>query len=397
MTKPFVEEGNRYLIGNYARYPVSFVKGEGVYLYDESGKKYIDMLSGIAVNTLGYNHPELTKTICQQAEKILHVSNLFYIQPQTDVAKILVENSSGDKVFFCNSGAEANEAAIKLARRYFYDKKEEKYEIITFTGGFHGRTLATITATAQPKYQEGFSPLPEGFVYAEYNNIKSFLEKITDKTAAVLIEIIQGEGGVIPAEKEFIETVYSVCREKGILLIVDEVQTGIGRTGKFFAYQHFNIEPDIITSAKGLGGGVPIGAVIAKEEVAKSFVPGTHGSTFGGNYLATAAAKTVLKEVLKEGFIKEVFEKGEYLREKLKNIGLNPRGKGLMIGCPLPDDIKASDIALKSLENGLVIGTAGGNTLRFLPPLIINRFEIDEAVDILGRIISWKDKNQYLK
>ncbi len=388
MTKPFVEEGNRYLIGNYARYPVSFVKGEGVYLYDESGKKYIDMLSGIAVNTLGYNHPELTKTICQQAEKILHVSNLFYIQPQTDVAKILVENSSGDKVFFCNSGAEANEAAIKLARRYFYDKKEEKYEIITFTGGFHGRTLATITATAQPKYQEGFSPLPEGFVYAEYNNIKSFLEKITDKTAAVLIEIIQGEGGVIPAEKEFIETVYSVCREKGILLIVDEVQTGIGRTGKFFAYQHFNIEPDIITSAKGLGGGVPIGAVIAKEEVAKSFVPGTHGSTFGGNYLATAAAKTVLKEVLKEGFIKEVFEKGEYLREKLKNIGLNPRGKGLMIGCPLPDDIKASDIALKSLENGLVIGTAGGNTLRFLPPLIINRFEIDEAVDILGRIIS---------
>lgn len=383
----FVEEGNKYLIGNYARYPVSFEKGEGVYLYDEKGKKYIDMLAGIAVNTLGYNYPALTEAICDQAKKILHVSNLFYIKPQIEVAKILVENSCGDKVFFCNSGAEANEAAIKLARRYFYDKKENRFTIITFEGGFHGRTLATVKATAQPKYQEGFEPLPEGFKYANLNDIESVKSALDENTAAVMIELIQGEGGVIPAEKEFVKELYTLCKEKGILFIVDEVQTGIGRTGKLFAYEHFGIEPDIITLAKGLGGGVPIGAVIAKEEIAKSFIPGTHGSTFGGNYLATAAAKVVLQEVLKEGFLEEVEKKGEYLKKKLKEIGLNPRGKGLMIGCPLPEEKKASDIASKALEEGLVIGTAGGNTLRFVPPLIITEKEIDEAIDILKKVI----------
>ncbi|NPA54152.1 MAG: aspartate aminotransferase family protein [Aquificae bacterium] len=387
MEKGFVEEGNTYLIGNYARYPVSFVKGEGVYLYDEAGKKYIDMLAGIAVNTLGYNHPKLTKAICEQAQKIIHVSNLFYIQPQIEVAKILVENSSGDKVFFCNSGAEANEAAIKLARRYFYDKGENRYEIITFEGGFHGRTLATVKATAQPKYQEGFEPLPEGFKYAKINDIESIKSQITEKTAAIMIEVIQGEGGVKPVKKDFLQELFSIAKEKEILFLVDEVQTGIGRTGKFFAYQHFGIEPDIITSAKGLGGGVPVGAVIAKEEIAKSFIPGTHGSTFGGNYLATVSAKVVLEEILKEGFLEEVLEKGEYLKEKLKSLGLKPRGKGLMIGCPLPEEIKASDIANKSLEKGLVIGTAGENTLRFVPPLIIKKVEIDEAINILASVL----------
>ncbi len=387
MEKDFIEKGKEYLIGNYARFPVSFVRGEGVYLYDTEGKKYIDMLAGIAVNTLGYNYKPLVEAICNQAKKILHVSNLFYIQPQIDVARILVENSCGDKVFFCNSGAEANETAIKLARRYFYDKKEDKYEIITFEGGFHGRTLATVKATAQPKYQEGFEPLPEGFRYAKLNDIKSVLEQINEKTAGILIEIIQGEGGVKPAEKEFLEELYKITREKEILFIVDEVQTGIGRTGKFFAYQHFDIEPDIITSAKGLGGGVPIGAVIAKDNIAKSFVPGTHGSTFGGNYLATAAAKVVLEEVLKDGFLEDVLSKGEYLKEKLKSLGLNPRGKGLMVGCPLPDDLNASEVAKKSLQKGLVIGTAGENTLRFVPPLIISRLEIDEAIDILASVL----------
>ncbi len=383
----FVEEGQKYLIGNYARYPVSFVRGEGIYLYDDKGKRYIDMLAGIAVNTLGYNHPALTKAICQQSEKILHVSNLFYIKPQIDVAKILVENSSGDKVFFCNSGAEANEAAIKLARRYFYDKGENRFEIITFEGGFHGRTLATVKATAQPKYQEGFEPLPEGFRYAIFNDIQSVKEALSEKTAAVMIEIIQGEGGVRPAEKDFLLEVYSLCKDKGILFIVDEVQTGIGRTGRFFAYQHFGIEPDIITVAKGLGGGVPIGAVIAKEEVAKVLVPGTHGSTFGGNYLATAAAKAVLEEVLKGDFIKKVEEKGEYLQKKLKEIGLKPRGKGLMVGCPLPEEIKAQDIVLKALEKGVVVGTAGENTLRFVPPLIITEKEIDEGISVLKQVL----------
>ncbi|RMD47055.1 MAG: aspartate aminotransferase family protein [Aquificota bacterium] len=387
MEKGFIEEGKKYLIGNYARYPVSFVKGEGVFLYDSEGKRYIDMLAGIAVNTLGYNHPSLTETICKQAKEILHVSNLFYIQPQIDVAKMLVENTCGDKVFFCNSGAEANEAAIKLARRYFYDKGENRFEIITFEGGFHGRTLATVKATAQPKYQEGFEPLPEGFKYAKLNDIDSVKKQITDKTAGVMIEIIQGEGGVRPAEKIFLEELYKLCKEKGILFIVDEVQTGIGRTGKLFAYQHFNIEPDIITSAKGLGGGVPIGAVIAKEKIAKSFVPGTHGSTFGGNYLATAAAKVVLKEILKEGFLKDVIEKGNYLKENLEKLGLKPRGMGLMLGCPLPEDKKASDIALKALQKGLIIGTAGENTLRFVPPLIIKKSDIDEALEILKSVL----------
>ncbi len=383
----FVEEGNKYLIGNYARYPVSFERGEGVFLYDTEGKRYIDMLAGIAVNTLGYNHPILTEAICEQAKKVLHVSNLFYIKPQIEVAKILVENSCGDKVFFCNSGAEANEAAIKLARRYFFDKKEDRYEIITFEGGFHGRTMATVKATAQPKYQEGFEPLPEGFKYAKLNDIESVKSVINEHTAAVMIELIQGEGGVIPAEEGFIRELFSLCKEKNILFIVDEVQTGIGRTGKLFAYEYFNIEPDIITLAKGLGGGVPIGAVIAKEEIAKSFVPGTHGSTFGGNYLATTAAKVVLNEVLKDGFLEGVQKKGEYLKKKLKEIGLNPRGKGLMIGCPLPEDKKASDIAAKALKEGLIVGTAGGNTLRFVPPLIIKEEEIDEAANLLKKIL----------
>jgi len=384
------EEVDKYLFPNYARLPYSFVKGKGCYLYDEDGKKYLDMLSGIAVNQLGYNHPKLTESICRQAKEIIHVSNLFYIKPQYEVAKILVENSCGDKVFFCNSGAEANEALIKLIRKYFYDKKEIRYEIITFEGSFHGRTLATITATAQPKYQEGFQPLPEGFKYAKFNDIDSVKQLITDKTAAVLIEFIQGEGGVNPADKEFIKKLYSLCRENGILFTVDEVQTGIGRTGKLFAYQHYNIEPDIISLAKGLGGGVPIGAIIAKDEIAKSFVPGTHASTFGGNYLATAAAKVVLEEILSNGFLDKVIENGEYLKERLKTFGYPVKGLGLMIGLDLPEEISAKEIMKKALENGLIIGTAGKNTLRFVPPLIIQKDDIDLAVNILEKVLGEK-------
>jgi acetylornithine aminotransferase/acetylornithine/N-succinyldiaminopimelate aminotransferase len=384
------EEADKYLFPNYARLPYSFVKGEGCYLYDKDGKKYLDMLSGIAVNQLGYNHPKLTESICRQAKEIIHISNLFYIKPQYEVAKILVENSCGDKVFFCNSGAEANEALIKLVRRYFYDKKENRYEIITFEGSFHGRTLATITATAQPKYQEGFQPLPEGFKYAKFNDIDSVKQLINDKTAAVLIELIQGEGGVNPADKEFIKELYSICRENGILFTVDEVQTGIGRTGKLFAYQHYDIEPDIISLAKGLGGGVPIGAIIAKDEIAKSFVPGTHASTFGGNYLATAAAKVVLEEILSDGFLDKVIENGEYLKERLKTFGYPVKGLGLMIGVDLPEEISAKEIMKKALENGLIIGTAGKNTLRFVPPLIIQKDDIDLAVNILEKILGEK-------
>ena len=386
--KDFVLEGNRYLIGNYARYPVSFVRGEGVYLYDTEGKKYLDMLAGIAVNTLGHSHPELSKVICQQASKLIHTSNLFYIQPQIEVAKILVENSCLDKVFFCNSGAEANETAIKLVRKYFYDKgKPEKFEIITFTGGFHGRTIGSLTATAQPKYHEGFKPLLQGIRYAEFNNIESLKEALSENTAAVMFEFIQGEGGINPIDENFLNEIKKMSEEREILIVVDEVQTGIGRTGKLFAYQHYDICPDIVTLAKGLGGGVPIGAVIAKEEIAKAFTPGTHGSTFGGNFLATSAAKVILKNVLSEGFLKDVEDKGEYLKEKLRKIGLDPRGKGLMIGSTLPEKINAGELAKRCLENGLIVGTAGGNTLRLVPPLIITKPQIDEGIQILSEVV----------
>lgn len=383
-----IEEASKYLFQNYGRLPYFFEKGDGCYLYDDKGKKYLDMLSGIAVNVLGYNHPKLTKAICEQASKIIHISNLFYIKPQIEVARILSENSFGGKVFFCNSGAESNEALIKLVRRYFYDKKQERYEIITFEGSFHGRTLATVTATAQPKYHEGFYPLVEGFKYAKFNDIDSVKNLITDKTAAILIELVQGEGGVNPADKEFIKELYKLCKENDILFTVDEVQTGIGRTGKLFAYQHFDIQPDIISLAKGLGGGVPIGAIIAKDDIAKSFVPGTHASTFGGNYLSTVAAKVVLEEVLSEGFLDRVQKVGEYLKEALKIFGYPVKGLGLMVGMDLPQSISAKEVMKKTLEKGLIVGTAGENTLRFVPPLIITEKEVDEAVDILKEVLN---------
>lgn len=381
----FINEADKYLIGNYARYPIAFEKGEGVYLYDIKGKKYLDMLAGIAVNTLGYSHPKLTEVICNQAKKVLHTSNLFHILPQIEVAKILVENSLKDgKVFFCNSGAEANETAIKLVRKYFYDKKQpHKYEIITFTGGFHGRTIGSLTATAQPKYHEGFKPLLAGIKYAEFNNTESLKNAITKNTAGIMFELIQGEGGVNPIDNSFLEEIKNIAKENELLIVIDEVQTGIGRTGKFFAYQHYDLEPDIITSAKGLGSGIPVGAIIAKEEIAKSFTPGTHGSTFGGNFLAMVASKVVLEEITKKEFLNKVLEKGIYLQESIKSIGLKPKGKGLMVGVDLEDNLDAKEISKKCLENGLIIGTAGKNTLRFVPPLIINKKEIDEGINIL--------------
>ncbi len=384
----FINEDKKYLFQNYARFDIAFERGEGVYLYDIEGKKYLDMLAGIAVNALGYNHPKLTSAICEQAKKIIHVSNLFYIKPQIEVAKLLVENSIKDgKVFFCNSGAEANEGAIKLVRKYFHDKGLNKFEIISFKNSFHGRTLASLTATGQPKYQEGFKPLPEGFKYAELNNINSVKELINEKTAGIFIEIIQGEGGINPVEPQFLIELYNLAKENNILLIIDEVQTGIGRTGKPFAYQHFDIEPDIITSAKGLGGGVPIGAIIAKDEIAKSFSAGTHGSTFGGNYLSTIASKVLLEEIFKADRLNQIYENGKYLKSLLKDLGFEPRGLGLMVGITIPQDIKVIDIMKKSLEKGLIVGIAGNNTIRFTPPLIITKEEIEEGINIFREVL----------
>lgn len=378
-----------YLMENYARLDYWFVKGEGCYLYDKDGKRYLDMLSGIAVNCLGYNHPKLSQAICQQAKDIIHVSNLFKIRPQEEVAEILVKNSIKDgKVFFCNSGAEANEALIKLVRKYFYDKGQNRFEIITFEGSFHGRTLAALTATAQPKYHKGFEPLVEGFKYAKFNDIQSVKNLINEKTAAILIEMVQGEGGVNPADREFINELYKLCKDNGLLFCVDEVQTGIGRTGKLFAFQHYGIEPDIFSVAKGLGGGVPIGCIVAKTDIAQSFKPGTHASTFGGNYLSTVAAKVVLEEVLSGGFMERVSQTGDYLKSLIyEKLNLKPKGIGLMVGVDLPENISARKVMEKSLEKGLIIGTAGSNTLRFVPPLIIENTDIDLAVDILHQVL----------
>jgi len=374
-----------YLIENYARLPVSFVRGEGVYLYDEEGKRYIDFLSGIAVCSLGHSHPKLTGVICSQAKELIHVSNLFLNPWQEELAGKLVKEFWTDaKVFFCNSGAEANEAAIKLARKFFRDRGEDRYRIITFRSGFHGRTFGSLSATAQEKLHEGFEPMLEGFDYAELNDINSVKALISKETAGVMLEVIQGEGGVNECEPEFLRDVQELCRENGLLLIVDEVQTGVGRTGEFYGYQHYGIEPDIITLAKGLGGGVPIGALLAREEVAKSLTPGSHGSTFGGNALVCKAASVVVEEV--KGLLPQVREVGEYFREQLSQLGVGRvKGKGLMLGLDIEKDCR--EVVVEALKRGLVINCTGGSVLRFLPPLIIEKEHIDEAIDILRKVL----------
>lgn len=383
-----------YLTTFGSRLPVSFEYGMGSTLYDHRGKSYIDFLAGIAVNTLGYGHPALLEAIDSQSKKILHCSNHFYIESQALLAKALVENSCGDRVFICNSGAEANEGAIKLARKYFYLKQQYKYEIITTLNSFHGRTMATLAATGQEKYQKPFEPMPTGFIHVPYNDIEAVTHAISYKTCAIMIEPIQGEGGVIEAKPEYVKALRKLCDEKGILLIFDEVQTGIGRTGKLFGYEHYNVEPDIFTLAKGLGGGIPIGAVVAKEFVASSMEPGDHGTTFGGNPLSCAAALAVLSTITKEGFMKKVQEIGLYFKEELQTLkDSHPfikevRGKGLILGLEIEPYISGKQIVLDMLEKGFIINCAGNNTLRFVPPLIIKKEEIQKLVEALDSILS---------
>ena len=392
--KRLLEESSRYLMNTYSRYPIILRKGRGTKVYSIDGKEYLDFVGGIAVNILGHCHPRVVVAVQKQAQRLLHVSNLYQIEPQIKLAKMLVENSFADKVFFCNSGAEANEGAIKLARKYAKERLgEERFEIITALNSFHGRTLASLTATGQERFHRGFEPLVPGFRHVPFNDLGALREAISEKTCAVMLEPIQGEGGVVVPSYEYLKGVRDLCDETGILLILDEVQTGIGRTGRLFAYEHFGMEPDIMTLAKGLGGGVPIGALLAREEVAAAFVPGSHASTFGGNPLATQAAIATIETVLEDGILLEECRRlGRYfvrrlsdLKESFSSIIVDIRGVGLMVGMQLARD--CVPIVRACMEKGVLVNCTANNTLRFTPPLIVTEKEIDTVTDIVGDIL----------
>jgi len=390
-----VEKDRKYYMNTFGdRTPVCFTHGEGVFLYGTDGKKYMDLIGGIAVNVLGHGNKNLVDAISLQAAKLIHCSNLYYIENQSSLAEKLVALSPGmDKVFFANSGAEANEAAIKLARIFFEKKGKVRPKIVSAVNSFHGRTLATVTATGQEKYHLPFRPLPEGFVHVPYNDIFALENEIDESTCAVLLEIIQGESGIIPATNEFIFAAKKMCEKSGALLIIDEVQTGIGRTGKFFAYEHHGIKPDIVTAAKGLGGGVPIGAVLASKEVASAFAPGDHGSTFGGNPLACAAALAVLEEINNNNLIGNAEKLGNVLKTKLEAIKNKSgkikqvRGKGLMIGIEL-DGLNAQEVKFSLMEKGYLVNSIGSSVIRILPPLIISESEINLFCEDLNFILT---------
>ncbi|MDD4801652.1 MAG: aspartate aminotransferase family protein [Syntrophomonas sp.] len=380
-----ISKGQEYIMNTYNRFPIAMVKGKGSYVWDADGKEYLDFLGGIAVCVLGHCNDALQARLKEQAADLWHISNLYWIKPQVELAEKLVKVSGLGKAFFCNSGAEANEAAIKLTRKYFYRRQEaNKNEIIVFNDSFHGRTLATVTATGQRKYQEGFDPLPQGFVYANYNDIASVKKLITKNTAAVMLEAVQGEGGIHPADHKFIQELRSICDRENLLLIFDEVQCGIGRTGTFFACQAYGIRPDIVTMAKGLGGGFPIGAMLATDEAATGFAPGDHASTFGGNPLAMAVANTLVDTVTAPQFMESIKELGIYLQESLKQIVdsriIDVRGKGLMLGVEMNTEVK--ELVQICLQKGLLLGAAGPKVVRFVPPLNINKPEIDQAAAI---------------
>lgn len=389
----WVERNNKVIIGTYTRYPAAMVKGEGCKLIDADGREYLDCLAGIAVCSLGHCHPAVTDAICAQAKELVHVSNLYYTQPQTELGELLTENTFADQIFLANSGAEANEAAIKLAR---ICAGPERYGVISLAGSFHGRTLATVAATGQPKLHEGFEPMPEGFSHAPFGNLNVLEAMITDQTCAILCEPLQGEGGVRPLEADYLKGVEALCRKHDLLLIFDEIQTGIGRTGTLFAYEQLGIVPDIMTTAKALGNGLPIGAMLTRKELAASFVPGTHGSTFGGNPVAAAAAVATLKVILEDGFLTDVKTKGDYLQAGLEDLASRfpalasgARGMGLIRGLVLTEKgvEQGGEIVTKLFERGLLINFTGNAVLRFLPPLIISKNEIDKLLSALGEVL----------
>ena len=381
------------LFPTYARYPISLVKGEGSWLWDDAGNQYLDFMSGIAVTNLGHSPKVIKDALVQQLDALWHVSNLFRIPNQEAAGKLIIDNSCADAVFFCNSGAEANEAAIKLARRYQQlVEKNGRYEIITFEQSFHGRTLATLTATGQAKVKEGFAPLPEGFKTIPLNDIDALKAAIHDRTAAVMLELVQAEGGVHPVDAAYLKELAAICEKEGILLIIDEIQTGIGRTGKLFAYEHYGIEPDIFTMAKALGSGFPVGAMAAKEKLREGFTAGSHGSTFGGTPIATAVVKATLETIVGQNLSARAAEQGEYLvsqlREKLADNSFvkEVRGLGLLIGIECAEPV--SDLLTEAQNRGLLVISAGPNVVRLLPNLLITREEIDKGVSILVELLN---------
>lgn len=391
--KSIIELDEKYYMNTFGkRKPVCFESGNGVKLKATDGKEYTDFMAGIAVNALGYGNKRLIDAIKNQADKLIHTSSLYYIENQAKLACMLCENSFADKAFFCNSGAEANEGAIKLARKYFYaNGEDDKYEVISLMKSFHGRTLATVAATGQEKYKKPYKPLPEGFIHVPKNDIAALKHAVTEKTCAVMLELIQGESGVVPLDKEYVKQVRQLCDEKGIILIIDEIQTGIGRTGKLFCYENYGITPDIMTLAKALGGGIPIGAVLAKDKYC-AFKPGDHGTTFGGNPLATGVACTVLDEIINGGVMKNACVMGEYLKNSLSELAKKKkcikevRGIGLMVGIEFTDE-NAPEYADKLFQKGFLVGTIGKSVFRLVPPLVIEKEDIDALISAMDNIL----------
>ncbi|WP_082882475.1 acetylornithine transaminase [Paenibacillus swuensis] len=381
------------LFPTYARYPIALVKGEGSWLWDDQGKKYLDFMCGLAVTNLGHAPKSVKAKLQEQLDQLWHVSNLFHIPNQEKLAGLLTSNSCADAVFLCNSGAEANEAAIKLARRY--NSKvlcNVKYEVITFERSFHGRTLATLTATGQEKVKEGFHPLPQGFVSVPLGDLDALKDAITEHTGAIMLELIQAEGGVYPVDVEFVKAVRELCDERGILLIFDEIQTGMGRTGKLFAYEHYGVEPDIFTLAKGLGSGFPIGAMLAKAKLREAFSAGSHGSTFGGGPLATAAAIATVETMLEEHVAEQAAATGAYMIERLRtelagnSFVIEVRGQGMIIAIECAEPV--AKLVEEGQRQGLLFVTAGPNVIRLLPNLLLTREEADQGITILSSILT---------
>lgn len=391
-SQEWIARADKVIFKNYGRYPIVPSKGRGCRLWDVDGKAYLDFLAGVAVNNLGHCHPNVVTALQEQAALLLHCSNFYHIPKQVELAELLCEHSFGERVFFCNSGAEANEAALKLVRKFSRDNYgENHFEVITALASFHGRTIGTISATGQEKVRAGFSPVVPGFKYVPFGDIKALKNAISPNTCAVMLEPVQGEGGVNIPPPGYFREVRKVCDERKLLLILDEVQSGCGRTGKLFAYEYEDMVPDIMTLAKALAGGPPIGAMIATDKIAETFVPGSHGSTFGGNPLMCAAAVATINTILKEGVLENCRKMGEYLCGRLEDFkqkysfiqGI--RGRGLLIGMEL--DIEGGEIVNRAMEKGLLINCTAGKVLRFVPPLIVTREEIDEALDILDPIL----------